>query len=560
MFEHVTIKFRLVGVIAFLSLQLVVGGMIGILSLGSANTSIQNIYDQRLVSLGTLDQIIRLINQNELAIAKALTGEQSTLEQALAEVEKRRQHIDNIWNTYLSGSLTSEEEKLALEFTEARNKYVVEGLSPAIEALKVLDTQSGVAAVHGPMDTLFLPVREKMNALINLQLNEAKAEYAKSQEIYYWVRNSCIAGVTLGLVIAFFIGWWLVRAITLPLQGAIKIASAVASGDLTQNIEVTSNDETGRLMEALKDMNSSLVRIVGQVRLGTDAIATGSVEIANGNQDLSARTEQQASSLEETASSLEELTSTVKQNAENAQEANALAQSASKVADMGGQVISHVVSTMGSISDSSKKIANIISVIDGIAFQTNILALNAAVEAARAGEQGRGFAVVAAEVRSLAQRSSAAAKEIKELIENSVDHVDAGTKLVNEAGMTMREVMTSIQRVTNIMSEIASASSEQTAGIEQINQAVSQMDRMTQQNAALVEQAAAAAEAMRDQAEGVSQTVRMFRIDTRPTAMPVMNGAAASSPRRISTDAKDAGRTNPSSATPQILLSLSKDG
>ena len=281
---------------------------------------------------------------------------------------------------------------------------------------------------------------------------------------------------------------------------------------MTSRIEVTSKDETGQLLQALKDMNNSLVTIVGQVRTGTDTIATASSQIAAGNLDLSSRTEEQASSLEVTASSMEELTSTVKQNAENARQANQLVVSTADVAVKGGQVVGQVVDTMTSIKDSSRKIADIIGVIDGIAFQTNILALNAAVEAARAGEQGRGFAVVAAEVRNLAQRSAGAAKEIKSLIEDSVDKVDVGGKLVDEAGKTMDEIVNSVKRVTDIMSEIAAASQEQSAGIEQVNQAIAQMDEVTQQNAALVEEAAAASESLQDQAGNLAQVVSIFNL------------------------------------------------
>jgi methyl-accepting chemotaxis protein len=329
--------------------------------------------------------------------------------------------------------------------------------------------------------------------------------------------------IVLGVLLAAFIGILLIRSITHPLNKAVQIAQRVAAGDLTQRIEVRSKDETGQLMQALKDMNDGLVNIVGQVRSGTETMATASSQIAAGNMDLSSRTEQQASSLEETASSMEELTSTVKQNADNARQANQLAVSASSVADKGGAVVSKVVDTMASINESSKKIVDIIGVIDGIAFQTNILALNAAVEAARAGEQGRGFAVVASEVRSLAQRSAAAAKEIKTLIGDSVEKVDAGAKLVDDAGTTMKEIVDSIKRVTDIMGEITAASQEQTSGIEQINQAIAQMDQVTQQNASLVEQAAAAAESMQDQAGNLAQVVNVFKlagtpVDGLPTA------------------------------------------
>ncbi|MBC7860215.1 MAG: HAMP domain-containing protein, partial [Burkholderiaceae bacterium] len=308
---------------------------------------------------------------------------------------------------------------------------------------------------------------------------------------------------------------------------AIRMAEAVAAGDLSQTLHVDSQDEMGQLTAALKAMNTSLVKIVGDVRGGTDTIATAAGQIAAGNLDLSSRTEMQASSLEETASSMEELTSTVKQNADNARQANVLAESASQVASKGGAVVLQVVDTMGSISESSRKIVDIIGVIDGIAFQTNILALNAAVEAARAGEQGRGFAVVATEVRNLAQRSAAAAHEIKALIGDSVEKVETGSKLVNQAGSTMEEIVASIRRVTDIMGEITSASVEQEAGIGQINQAIAEMDSVTQQNAALVEQAAAAAGSLHDQAETLTQLVSVFKLDSSAGPAPLRNTQAA---------------------------------
>jgi methyl-accepting chemotaxis protein len=292
----------------------------------------------------------------------------------------------------------------------------------------------------------------------------------------------------------------------------VRVLGALAKGDLTERIENEYHGTFGQLKDDSNLTVAQLTDIVTQIKGSTDAINTASREIAQGNADLSSRTEEQASSLEQTASSMEELTSTVKQNAENAKQANQLAMGASDVAVRGGTVVKQVVDTMSSISESSKKIVDIISVIDGIAFQTNILALNAAVEAARAGEQGRGFAVVATEVRNLAQRSAAAAKEIKTLIEDSVGKVDAGTKLVDQAGKTMEEIVTSVKRVTDIMSEITAASQEQSSGIEQVNQAITQMDEVTQQNAALVEQAAAAAESLEEQARNLAEAVATFKL------------------------------------------------
>ena len=323
------------------------------------------------------------------------------------------------------------------------------------------------------------------------------------------------------LALAAGIAFWITRSITRPVARALEVANTVAAGDLTSRIEVTTRDETGQLLQALKTMNESLARTVGAVRTGTDTIAVAAEQVAAGSLDLSSRTEQQAGALEETASSMEELTSTVRQNADNARQANKLAESASGVAARGGDVIHQVVDTMDEIQASSSKISDIIGVIDGIAFQTNILALNAAVEAARAGEQGRGFAVVATEVRNLAQRSAAAAKEIKQLIGDSSDKVANGSRLVAQAGATMEEIVESVRRVTDIMAEISAASLEQSAGIEQINGAVAQMDEGTQQNAALVEETAAASNAMQEQAARLAQAVAVFRIDAgRATEAP----------------------------------------
>jgi methyl-accepting chemotaxis protein len=337
--------------------------------------------------------------------------------------------------------------------------------------------------------------------------------------------------------------WLLTRSIVRPIRDAVELAETVAGGDLTRSITASSKDETGALLRALRHMNDSLVKIVSQVRNGTDTIATGSAEISAGNFDLSARTEQQAGALEETAASMEELTTTVRQNADNARQANQLAITASNVAAEGGAVVGQVITTMGSINESSRKIVDIIGVIDGIAFQTNILALNAAVEAARAGEQGRGFAVVASEVRTLAQRSAAAAKEIKALIGDSVDKVDVGAKLVDQAGATMEQVVESIRRVTDIMAEITHATQEQTGGIEQVNHAIGAMDQVTQQNAALVEESAAAAASMQDQAARLAQVVGVFKLDRahelaqsaqQPASRPAVRTAtAASAPVRI---------------------------
>jgi methyl-accepting chemotaxis protein-1 (serine sensor receptor) len=468
--------------------------------------------------------------------------------------------VGKYWDSYYTGTLTAEEKKLADKFAENRKKFVGEGLKPTVTALRGSNVQQAMELLAGPMAQHYQPLQESFEALMKLQLDVAKDEFERSQSTYAMVRNMSIAAIIFGLLIAGAVGAWTIKAISEPLNEAVRVARSVASGDLTQQIAVHSSDETGQLLQALKDMNESLVGTIGQVRHGTETIGVASREIASGNADLSARTESQASSLEETASSMEELTSTVKQNAENARQANQLVVSASDVAMRGGQVVGQVVETMGSIKESSRKIVDIIGVIDGIAFQTNILALNAAVEAARAGEQGRGFAVVAAEVRNLAQRSAGAAKEIKALISDSVEKVDAGSKLVDEAGKTMNDIVTSVKHVADIMNEITAASEEQSNGIEQVNQAITQMDEMTQQNAALVEQAAAAAESMQEQAVKLAQAVSVFKMRNSGHAagLAVSQPAITSARKPAVTAAKKSSQSRGVAVKPSQLASRDK--
>lgn len=512
MLKNITIKSLLLFVMGILSILLVAIGILGLTSLDTTNKALKSVYEDRTVPIGQLNTIITLSTINQLDLAASIYGDPGQVIPKMDAIEKRSQEINKAFAAYMATTLTPEEKILADKFAADRKIFLDKALTPAIAASRGGNVLRVTEIVNGPMEELILPVRKGVSALIELQLSVAKHEFENSQQRFVMVRNISIAAIIFGVVLAGFMAFWLIRLIARPLAEAVKIAKSVAGGDLTQQIHVDSTNETGQLLQALKEMNESLSNTVATVRHGTETITVASGEIASGNADLSSRTESQAGSLEETASSMEELTSTVRQNADNARQANQLVVSASEVAVKGGSVVSQVVTTMGSIKDSSSKIVDIIGVIDSIAFQTNILALNAAVEAARAGEQGRGFAVVASEVRNLAQRSASAAKEIKALIDDSVNKVDVGSKLVDQAGSTMEEIVNSVKHVADIMSEITSASQEQSDGIEQVNQAISQMDEMTQQNAALVEQAAAAAQSMQDQAVELSRAVSIFRL------------------------------------------------
>jgi methyl-accepting chemotaxis protein len=431
--------------------------------------------------------------------------------------------------------LTSPQEaQLLKQISSARDFYNTQ--KAAVAKLRAANETDAAAEV---LNTKFIPASSKYQSLLKELLDLQRKAIddnagAIEQAAATSVRLQMALTACLILLVAV-LGVMLKSSIVGPLAAAIGVARRVAKGDLTADVKVTTTDEAGQLLEALRDMNNALRGLVTGVMQGAGSIADASDEIAKGNMELSVRTEQQASSLEETASSMEELTSTVKQTSDNARQANQLAASASDVAAKGGDVVNQVVDTMASINASSNKIVDIISVIDGIAFQTNILALNAAVEAARAGEEGRGFAVVASEVRSLAQRSAAAAREIKALIGDSVVNVEKGSALVANAGSTMKEIVESITRVTDIMAEITSATSEQTLGIEQVNEAIAQMDQATQQNASLVEEAAAASETMQQQAADLAEAVRVFKLDNAAAGARVARPAAhAAVPARAS--------------------------
>jgi methyl-accepting chemotaxis protein len=498
------------GAIIFL---LIIISSVSIMRLKSGRDKTDEIVNNRYAKVVLLTKVKSNTNEFGHNLRSALLSSSS---------EEAKGFLDKMKNAYgVSTDLLDKLEKVVdtpqgktifKEITDARANYV----AAAKQDIKLIEVGEKDKAADYlikeviPAETAYNANMDHLSGLISDVMDNVGKEGIEQAD------GATMLVTVLSVVatiLAAIIGVLITGTITRPLSQAVAVAQAVAIGDLTSRIEVRGKDEAARLLQAIKDMNANLQNIVGEVRTGTQTIATASSQIASGNLDLSSRTEEQASSLEETASSMEELTGTVKQNAENARQANSLAVSASAVATEGGVVVSQVVETMSSIKESANKIVDIIGVIDGIAFQTNILALNAAVEAARAGEQGRGFAVVASEVRNLAQRSAAAAKEIKSLIGNSVEKVEDGARLVDQAGSTMQKIVESVKRVTDIMGEIAAASQEQTSGIEQINQAIMQMDDVTQQNAALVEEAAAAAASLEDQSAKLLQSVSMFKLN-----------------------------------------------
>ncbi|SAK44222.1 methyl-accepting chemotaxis sensory transducer [Caballeronia pedi] len=506
-----TIKGRLALAMTLLSALLIAIGMVGLIGMSRSNSVTHNLFTNEMPSAVSVGNAEMFMARERLSFDRAaLNVGTPGAEDAIGRGALMRKTSDDAWTIYAGLPQGPDEKQLANKFNEQRlalQKLIDDGYAD----VRAKD-QAKILADASAMQAAFNDFAKTGAALRKLQFEQAKASYDAGEEIFGMFRIGCIVAILVGVAAAFYTWISLRRRISRPLDAALAQFDAIASGDLRRSVKVTSNDEMGQLLHGLATMQASLIETVRTVRGGSESIASATKQIAAGNVDLSSRTEEQASALQETASSMDELTGTVKQNADNARQASVLAANASEIAGKGSHVVSQVVTTMGEINHSSSKIADIITIIEGIAFQTNILALNAAVEAARAGEEGRGFAVVAGEVRSLAQRSSAAAKEIKELIDDSVERVQSGTALVDEAGRTMTEISTAVQRVTDIMGEIAAASEEQSSGIEQVARAVTQMDEVTQQNAALVEEAAAAAQSLEDQAGALRTAVETFRL------------------------------------------------
>ncbi|HEX8407196.1 MAG TPA: methyl-accepting chemotaxis protein [Duganella sp.] len=563
MFENLKIRTLVVGALGVLiALMLAIGAM-GKYGADRSVGLVKNVlladqkssYDQSSIRLdmeSSRSQILQALQHNP-ALAWSQLHDHA-LSVHFNQIETLMSNTEAKWAKYIASVTNPDEKRMAEEWYAKSDNLGVAHIRASITAIKANEWDGAETVLIKKINPSYRVGDVALKTLSDASAARAQANEADVASGLRTTTLVMLGALLVAVVIGVAVGMTLVRTISQPLGEATAIASRVAEGDLTGHITVRGDNEIGKLMAALDKMKANLAGIVAEVRSSTDTISSASGQIAAGNMDLSQRTADQAGSLEKTASSMEELTSTVRQNADNARQANLLAVSASEVAVRGGDVVAQVVDTMGSINASSRKIVDIIGVIDGIAFQTNILALNAAVEAARAGEQGRGFAVVASEVRNLAQRSAGAAKEIKELIGDSVSKVDSGARLVDQAGVTMREIVSSIHSVTNIMGEITQASQEQTAGLDQINQAIGQMDAITQQNVALVEEAAAAAGSLQDQAGVLSKVVGVFHLDAAPGRnLPAAPARTRATPARAQLAVKAAApRARPAAAIAAI--------
>ncbi|PRG18970.1 methyl-accepting chemotaxis protein [Burkholderia multivorans] len=513
LFSRFSIRTRIFSTLGLVAGLLVVSGLIGLAGMQSSNRALDEAYTRELAAKTALAAATLNLTIVRTTLDRAvLHPEAPDVPELVAKAENYLAKANAAWGTYAAMPHDAEEAPLASRLDAARQALIGQALKPLADAIREGRRDDADRLLMSVAPPLSVALTRATDALDTFQAARGRAVYDAAQTRYDWLRAGAIAGIALGVAACLGCAIGLHFAITQPVNRLLTHFRRLSDGDLTSEVRWTSRDEMAELVKGVTGMQRSLADTVRQVAHGSDAISTATHQIAAGNTDLSQRTEEQAAALQQTAASMEQLTATVKQNADHALEAQACADDAREIATRGATVVGEVIGTMGEIDQSSQKVADIIGTIEGIAFQTNILALNAAVEAARAGEQRRGFAVVAGEVRTLAQRSASAAKEIRTLIGESVERVANGSRLVGVAGETMRDIQQAIARVAGIMTEIAAASNEQRDGIEQVNRAVSQMDQVSQQNAALVEQAAAAAASLEEQAEGLRRAVGAFRV------------------------------------------------
>ncbi len=548
--QSMTIKNRLIFLLGFLSLMLVAIGGLGIYGMNQSNQDLLSVYEHRTVPTGQIADIRALMMRNRMLALDAINDPAAeVIRENSAQINENKQRIDRLWDKYSSLPLSDEEVTLADAFQAQRQIFVNDGLFGTMSALQAGRLEEGFNTAFDVMEPAFEPLLHKADELMAYQLESARIQYEDATALFGMIRGIMISVVIAAILGATMVGMLIVRAVVVPLNEAVRVANAIAEGDLTNRIDSSGSDETGMLLNAMGRMSEKLQQLVKEVTESSLTVASEANQIAAGNISLSQRTEEQASSLEETASSMEEMTSTVRQSAENAGHANHLASEARQSAEKGGAVVADAIEAMNEINRSSKQVADIIGVIDEIAFQTNLLALNAAVEAARAGEQGRGFAVVASEVRNLAQRSASSAKEIKELIEDSVTKVNQGAELVENSGATLNEIIERVNKVTEIVAEIAAASEEQSSGIEQVNRAVMQLDELTQQNAAMVEEATASSQAQADLANSLHKLVSTYRIardgSFKAVAAPAAPAPASQSASRPGPEVERRGANRP---------------
>ncbi len=566
--KNIKISTRILGTFGVLVVLLLAMVAMALMQFRAMQSSSEVITEKALPSVEVINTLnTDLVRARLLELRHVNNSEPAYIADVEKQFEQLQHRLGEEKNIYEPLILSEQERQIYTQFLSERDRYVVLN-KQLFEASRSGDKDKAKELLGAESLKLYNTSSATLQKLIKYNSDAAKAETQAAAAAYKRAITLLVAGAVIAVLIAVMAGLWLVRSIRAPLQQAVQAADRVANGDLSGVIHVERQDETGQLLNALERMQGSLVQTVRTVRQNAEGVASASSQIASGNADLSSRTEEQASALEETAASMEQLGSTVRQNADNARAANQMAVNASQVAAQGGAVVAEVVETMKGINNSSHQIADIISVIDSIAFQTNILALNAAVEAARAGEQGRGFAVVAGEVRTLAQRSAEAAKEIKALITTSVERVEQGTQLVDKAGATMTDIVSAIRRVTDLMAEISAASQEQSQGVAQVGEAVTQMDQTTQQNAALVEESAAAAGALRKQAQDLVQAVAVFQLPAsaqhdqaaRVASQAPASVAMPSQPLRAPAARRSIARPAAVQAAPQSLMgSVSAD-